>query len=109
MKIPESMREELKAQYPNSNFDIRYNFYYDETNNIRKYHNEGGRLNYKGDGNFILGGVSFCKELCIDSLFDELRLQKTSVEVKFKNIAKGNFFQILKSENLKTVLNFMYN
>ncbi|MBL1352295.1 MAG: hypothetical protein COA61_003005 [Zetaproteobacteria bacterium] len=108
MKISESMRESLKAQYPNSNFDIQYKFYYDETNNVRKYHNEGGRLNYKGDGNFILGGVSFCKELCIDSLFEDLRIQKSSVEVKFKNIAKGDFFQILKSEKLNTVLNFMH-
>jgi len=102
-----SNREFLKQMYPNCNFEISYNFFYDETNNVRKYHNEGGKLNYKGDGNFILGGIVFHKEPIFDSLFNSLGLQKSITEVKFKHIAKGDFFQVLKSDKLEKILSFM--
>jgi len=102
----EDEREALKQMYPACDYDVSYNFFYDETNNIRKYHNEGGKLNYKGEGNFILGGIVFDKEPELEELFESLKLQETITEVKFKHIAKGDFFTTLKSNKLYSILSF---
>lgn len=97
----------IKRMYPECDFDVSYNFFYDETNNIRKYHNQGGQLNYKGDGNFILGGIVFDNEPQVEELFKSLKLQKSIIEVKFKHIAKGDFFETLKSNKLNIILKYL--
>lgn len=93
--------------------DIKGNFYYDETNNHRKFwlKTEDG-FNCPTNENFILGGVMHfgIENNCdVDQLFQDLRIQKTAKEVKFQHIAKGEtFFDYLTSDKLIFFLNWLY-
>lgn len=89
-------------------------FYYDETNNYRKFRLEGTSFNsveaLKND--FILGGVAFRKKSRIpnvDSLIDELGLNGAS-ELKFKNLSKSDDFPYLMGSNrISIFLQWLYN
>ena len=54
----------------------KYIFYYDETNNYRKIKINNHGLNNKKSlfYNFILGGICFEKNVCIENLFKNLRI-----------------------------------
>jgi hypothetical protein len=92
----------------NINFDERYTFYYDETNNIRKFYVRKEDFNSSFTSNFILGGVLHEGDVPnIDPLIKSLKLQKTVKEIKFKHIAKGDFLSCLKSEKLRLFLQFI--
>jgi hypothetical protein len=93
---------------PNADFDSKFSFYYDETNNIKKLKvNEDG-YNNSFDSNFVLGGIAFeGAEPNIEDLFHGLNLQKSLIDVKFKHIAKGSFVDCLKSEKLKFFLEYL--
>lgn len=83
------------------NMDVNYTFYYDETNNGRKFHLADGRFNISIDQNFILGGIVYegqSNDIEPTELFQRLDLQKTINEVKFKHIASGDFINVLKSK-----------
>lgn len=70
-------------------------FYYDESNNIRKLWLKDNNFNAPIDCDFVLGGVMHFGEepsADIDILKRELRLQKTSKELKFKHICKSPTF-----------------
>tara|TARA_R110000765_G_scaffold334281_1_gene424694 strand:+ start:21201 stop:22253 length:1053 start_codon:yes stop_codon:yes gene_type:complete len=87
-----------------------YTFYYDETNNIRRLHLTESGLNVQQADNFILAGIAhkgLSSEADFDALFDSLNLQKTVSEVKLKHIAKGSFLDMLKSDRLHTILNWL--
>lgn len=90
--------------------DDVYTFYYDETNNIRRLYLTASGLNVEKADNFVLAGIAHqgldCKAE-FDDLFDNLNLQKTVSEVKLKHIAKGSFLDMLKSERLYTILNWL--
>lgn len=102
------IRVKTKMLAPNADFDSAFTFYYDETNNIRKFYVREKDFNYTFTANFILGGlVHLGKAPNMQPLIDSFKLQKTATEVKFKNIAKGNFLDCLKSEKLKLFLQFL--
>lgn len=42
---------------PRMDFNVNYNFYYDETNNTRVFKIKNGQLNFHKDKDFVLGGV----------------------------------------------------
>lgn len=88
-----------------------YTFFYDETNNIRKFYLHDGRFNVPEDNNFLLGGVFYDKKnrvLDFESLFDSLCLQKNVIEVKLKHIGRGNFIDILNSKKLTKILKWSF-
>lgn len=102
------IRKYNKYLAPQADFDSEYTFYYDETNNIKKLYLRDGDFNYSLTSNFVLGGlVHEGNALSMQPLIDELRLQKTTKEIKFKHIATGEFLDCLKSEKLLLVLKFI--
>jgi len=91
-----------------ADFDSKFVFYYDETNNIKKFYVRENDFNYTFTSNFVLGGlVHEGIAPNIQPLIDGFKLQKTTKEVKFKHIANGNFLDCLKSEKLRIFLQFI--
>lgn len=102
------VREFTKMSAPTADFDSEYTFYYDETNNIKKFYVRENDFNYTFSGNFVLGGLvhlGFAPD--VQPLIDSLKLQKTVKEVKFQHIANGDFLNCLKSKKLKLFLQFL--
>ena len=98
-----------KMLAPAADFDGSFNFYYDETNNIRKFYVRETEFNCSFTANFVLGGlVNEGIQPDIKPLFDKLNLQKNIKEVKFKHIAKGDFLDCLKSRKLNCFLKYLF-
>ncbi len=94
-------REMTKKIAPSADFDISFNFYYDETNNIRKFYVKEANFNSCFTANFVLGGMVYeGTSPNVNSLISKLNLQKTVKELKFKHIATGKFLNCLNSEKL---------
>ncbi len=94
-----------KILAPTANFDSSFTFYYDETNNIRKFYVRKTDFNSSFNSNFVLGGLVYeGNQPDIKPLFDGLKLQKNIIEVKLKHIAKGEFLDCLKSKKLNIFL-----
>jgi hypothetical protein len=97
-----------------TNVNNKYIFYYDETNNIRKFwfKNEN-KLNIpKKDltKNFVLGGIVQLKvqpQPNINGLKTSLNLQNNIQEIKLKHIAKGSFTDCIKSQKLEIFLDWL--
>ena len=101
-------RELTKMIAKNEDFDTKFTFYYDETNNIRTFYVRENDFNQTFTTNFVLGGlVHVGKAPNVQPLIDSFKLQKTTKEVKFKHIAKGDFLDCLKSEKLKLFFQFI--
>jgi len=98
-----------KKMFNLKGLDDKLNFFYDETNNIRKYHLKEDKFNESIKTNFILGGIVLDEEQKPDikPLFDSFGLQKNVIEVKLKNIAKGDFLKCLNSTHLQSIFNFL--
>ena len=102
------LRKMAKLLAPSADFDSPFTFYYDETNNIRKFYVKESGFNYSFTSNFVLGGIVYeGTQPDIKPLFDELNLQKTIKEVKLRYIAKGDFLDCLKSEKLTCFLKYL--
>ena len=104
------IRKYTKMLSPAADFDGAYTFYYDETNNIRKFYVREFDFNSTFTENFVLGGL--VHEGCppnVQPLIDSFKLQNTINEVKFKHIAKGNFLVCLQSLKLNLFLKFIKN
>ena len=102
------IREMTKMLVPTADFDGSFTFYYDETNNIRKFYVKEIDFNSSFNSNFVLGGlVHEGTQPNIKPLFDRLNLQNGIKEVKLKHIAKGNFLDCLKSEKLNYFLTYL--
>lgn len=105
-------RDEIIMFQGLQNMDGEYTFYYDETNNGRKFHLEKGYFNISVDQNFILGGLVYDgRGSVIDTtdLFQSLKLQKTTTEIKFKHIASGELIDVLKSKKMNQILKWIYS
>ena len=102
------------------NMDNKYTFFYDETNNIRKFFlKENGKINIQLkelNQNFLLGGVCYEETTTLTSisfqklkkdLYLDKKIIEENLEIKFKHIAKGDFLQCLKSKKLKTFLEWI--
>lgn len=113
-------RKEFINHMEYKNMDNKYTFFYDETNNIRKlFLKENGKVNIQLkelNQNFLLGGVCYEGTTTLTSidfqklkqdLYLDKKIIEENLEIKFKHIAKGNFLQCLKSQKLKTFLNWI--
>jgi hypothetical protein len=102
------IRKATKMLAPKADFDSAFTFYYDETNNIKKFYVRENDFNYTFTANFVLGGlVHLGQAPDVQSLIKSFKQQKTAKEVKFKHIASGDFLDCLKSEKLKLFLQFV--
>lgn len=102
------VRKLTKMVAPAANFDAALTFYYDETNNIRKFYVRENDFNACFKTNFVLGGIAHAGNAPnVDALIDSFKLQKTTKEVKFKHIAKGSFLECLTSKKLNLFLEFI--
>jgi len=104
------VRMMMTMMAPMADFDGAYTFYYDETNNIKKFYVRENDFNYAFTANFVLGGlVHEGQAPDIKPLFDSFKLQANANEVKFKHIANGNFLDCLKSKKLRLYLEYILN
>lgn len=90
--------------------DDKFTFYYDETNNIRKFYLTEDGTNVSEHNNFVLGGIALREGESlpdIASLRSKLRMQSNAPEIKFAHVAKGDFEQILTSKKLGIVLSWI--
>jgi hypothetical protein len=102
------IREMAKLLAPTADFDGLYTFYYDETNNIKKFYVREFDFNSHFTENFVLGGlVHEGPAPDVQPLINSLKLQRTIKEVKFRHIAKGDFLECLKSQKLNLFLKFV--
>ncbi|WP_321323626.1 DUF3800 domain-containing protein [Thiomicrorhabdus sp.] len=101
-------RRLTKMLAPSADFDGAYTFYYDETNNIRKFYVRELDFNSAFTDNFILGGlVHEGPAPDVQPLIDSFKLQSSVKEVKLKHIAKGDFLDCLKSQKLNIFLKYI--
>ncbi|WP_155634847.1 hypothetical protein [Burkholderia cepacia] len=97
-----------------------YTFYYDESNNHRKFYineNDGSynvdndpRRKHAAATNFMLAGLAHRGDTCTANTSDLikcLRLQKTAKELKFDQVASGNFDAVLKSAKINQILKWI--
>ena len=87
--------------------DDKFAFYYDETNNIRKFLLAEGGTNVVEHKNFVLGGIVLQEGQAlpeIASLRDTLGMQDNASEIKFKHVASGDFEAILASRKMARFL-----
>lgn len=102
------IRELTKMIAPGADFDTSFVFYYDETNNIKKFYVKENDFNYTFTANFVLGGLAHIGQAPdVKPLLDSFKLQKNAKEVKFKHIANGDFLDCIKSVKLKLFLQFI--
>lgn len=102
------IRDFHKLLVPNADFDSAFTFYYDETNNFRKFYVKERNFNYSFQSNFVLGGVVYHEyQPDISKLFSSLNLQSSIQEVKLKYLAKGDFLSCLKSQKLNYFLKYL--
>ncbi|KJV50066.1 hypothetical protein VH86_02580 [Pantoea sp. BL1] len=96
--------------------DNKYDFYYDESNNIRVFSLRGHK--YNTDYNpqnpyspiFVIGGI-VTDEGVYDNTLNEmltaLSLPKNINEIKLKHIIKGDFHEMLDSRKIEVFLNWL--
>ncbi|WP_024921356.1 MULTISPECIES: DUF3800 domain-containing protein [unclassified Afipia] len=90
--------------------DERYTIYYDETNNIRRFHVRPDGLNVAEPKCFVIAGIAHhgpVRDLKIGELRTVLRIQKTAKEIKLEHVAKGDFLNLLNSRKLETFLQWL--
>lgn len=85
-------------------FDTAETFYFDETDNVRKFVLRDGAFNVSDNCHFVLGGVVASDSITLDELKSELKLQKNLLEVKSKHVYKEDFVKSLKSDKLNRFL-----
>jgi len=87
------------------NADAVYSFFYDETNNIKKFRVKEKGFNVSFDSNFVVGGVAYDGQRPdLSHVLKNLGLQKTVSEVKLKHLAEGCFEECLTSGKLNMFL-----
>ena len=89
--------------------DEEYVFFYDETNNVRKFWITDDGLNQKPT-NFLLGGLVHKKSTPItgiEELITSLHIQKSATEIKFNQLATGSYLGVLNSKRIQTLLRWL--
>lgn len=95
-----------------------YTFYYDESNNARKLsinehedsYNVDNDENQVAKANFMLAGVMHkgtTNTADLSALFASLHLQRSAKELKFNQLAWGTFDKVLKSQRIRTLLQWV--
>lgn len=92
----------------------RYVFYYDESNNCRKFWVNGNNESFNTDylADFVLAGVVRAEkdtvETSLESFRKPLRLQANVKEIKFKTLfSKGSFLQCVMEKRLYEILKWI--
>lgn len=104
------MREMMIGAFQLRRADDRFTFYYDETNNIRKFYLTDHGTNVVEHKNFVLGGIVLAEGQTLPDiapLRSKLRMQSNASEIKFAHVAKGDFEQVLTSKKLEIVLSWI--
>ncbi len=102
------IRNNQKLLTPHINFDEKYHFFYDESNNPRKLYTRETDFNSSISGSFVLGGiVDDGIAFSFEEFRSSLKLQDNVKEIKFKHLASGNFMSCLKSKKINTYLQFI--
>lgn len=92
------------------NVDEIYTLYYDETNNIRRLLIKSDRLNVQDPGCYVLGGVALIgeeRDLNIEKLRLQLKMQKSAIELKLRHVGKGTFLDLLSSQKTSIFLTWL--
>jgi len=87
--------------------DDKFVFYYDETNNIRKFLLTDDGTNVAEHKNFVLGGIALQEGQALPEiapLRDALGMQGNAPEIKFKHVASGDFEAVLASRKMARFL-----
>ena len=95
--------------------DEKYQFFYDESNNCRKFwiKPDGGKglINTDAYEDFVLAGIVHEKEdyrVTLDEIKDCLGLQKNVREIKFKTqFASGDFLECMKKKRLTSLFKWI--
>ena len=94
-----------------SGMDDTYTFYYDETNNSRKFRITEKDFNSSKDEDFVIGGLVYegeNRQFSLDKLFQSFKLQSNVKEIKRQHIAPGKtFLECVKSPKLQLLLKWI--
>lgn len=94
-----------------SGMDDTYTFYYDETNNSRKFRITEKGFNSSKDEDFVIGGLVYegeNRQFNLDKLFQLFKLQSNVKEVKRQHIAPGKtFLECINSPKLRLLLKWI--
>ena len=108
-----SMQQELCDMWGINN-QTKYVFYYDESNNCRKFWVDDSKQQFNTDhtADFVLAGLVRKEEEKVEASLETfrkpLKLQANVEEIKFKNLyAKGDFLQCLKERRLFETLSWI--
>ncbi|MFC5404761.1 DUF3800 domain-containing protein [Cohnella soli] len=94
-----------------NDIDAKLKFYYDETNNPRKFWIKQNKFNAPVNKNFVLGGVVFDENEFIgdpDDLIAKLKLPKNVIDIKSQLILESTFVDSLKSKELNLILKWIF-
>ena len=108
-----SMQQELCDMWGINN-QTKYVFYYDESNNCRKFWVDDSKQQFNTDhtADFVLAGLVRKEEEKVEASLEtfrqSLKLQANVEEIKFKNLyAKGDFLQCVKERRLFETLSWI--
>ena len=108
-----SMQQELCDMWGINN-QTKYVFYYDESNNCRKFWVDDSKQQFNTDytADFVLAGLVKKEEDIVDVSLETfrkpLKLQGNVEEIKFKKLyAKGDFLQCVKEKRLLETLSWI--
>jgi hypothetical protein len=104
------MRQMMIDAFQLRRINEKFTFYYDETNNIRKFYLTDDGTNVPKHNNFVLGGIVLKEGETLPDiapLRSSLRIQSNAPEIKLPHIAKGNFEQVLTSQKLGIFLSWI--
>lgn len=105
-----AMRQPMISFFQLRRVDDEFTFYYDETNNIRKFYLTDDGTNVAEHRNFVLGGIALEVGRTLPDIAPlraGLRMQDNAPEIKFAHVAKGDFEQVLASQKLQMVLSWI--
>ena len=90
--------------------DESYTFYYDETNNIGRLLIKPNGLNIQDPKCYVLGGIvhkGSWNQPSIAQMKSKLRMQQSAAEIKLRNLARGNFVELLSSRKVAMFLDWL--
>lgn len=104
------MRTMMIAVHGIRRADDKFAFFYDETNNIRKFALTDAGTNVDEHKNFVLGGIVLLEGQAlpdIATLREALGIQDNALEIKFKHVANGDFEAALASRKMARFLTWL--
>lgn len=110
--ISKDQQDELCIHGRNDCVNENGNFFYDETNNHRRFWLNTINFNASIKLDFVLGGVVYWGDSFkgdVDELKTKVRLPKNCNEIKFKHLVKkgSGFLECLKSKKIKIFLEWL--